>query len=239
MITLPGGLLVVVFVMYFAMHGVEIKHFLNMHSFIIVMVGSLAALLMSSPLESIKLMFKKVISLLRKDTSRSDIHETLMKIVSDKSYKSNNVHHPLIDYAQDLWEQGVERHLFEELLEQRLEEIKVGSEEPVNLLRNLAKYPPALGMMGTVMGMVSLFANLNGENKDGVGGDLALAMTATFYGLLMANLLFTPLSDRLFVKHLADQKLCEMIFNTLIFINRNEPATIIESIDGENDKKAS
>lgn len=238
MITLPGGFLVVLFIMYFATHGVEISHFLNFHSFVIVIVGSIAALLLSSPKNSIVVLTKSVMSLFGKDKPKEEIHKRLMSLIDNRLAKGDDKDHGLIKYAQDLWEQGVDAYLFEELLEQRLDEIKVGSEEPVTLLRNLAKYPPALGMMGTVMGMVSLFANLNGDNKDGVGGDLALAMTATFYGLILANLLFTPLSDRLHVQHLADQKVNDMVFNMLIFINRNEPATIIESIDGEYEKRA-
>lgn len=238
MITLPAGFILVGFILYFALHGVDVQNFLNFHSFVIVIVGSAAALLMSSPLGSILYMFKKIFALGKRIATRQQVHAYLMELVKDRNYEDKTVENALISYAKELWEQGVEQELFEELLEQKMEDLSTSSEEPVNILRNLAKYPPALGMMGTVMGMVSLFANLNGDNKDNVGSDLALAMTATFYGLMMANLLFTPLSDRLFVKHLAEQKLNEMVFNILIFINRNEPAAVIEGIEGNENKKA-
>lgn len=238
MITLPTGFGLVAFILYFALSDLELRNFINFHSFVIVFLGSFAALMLSSPLGSILYLFKKVLSLGSRISTKSEVHSYLLELVKDRTYENKKVKNPLISYAKDLWVQGVEQDLFEELLEQKFEDLRNSSEEPVNILKNLAKYPPALGMMGTVMGMVSLFANLSGDNKDQVGSDLALAMTATFYGLMLANLLFTPLSDRLFVKHLSEQKLNEMVFNILVFINRNEPATIIEGIEGESNQKA-
>lgn len=238
MLTLPGGIIISVLVLAYAMSGVELSHFLNFHSFVVVIVGTIAVLMLSSPAGSIVNLIKSLKTLLQKNTSSETLHKHLMKLIEDRSFKAQGHTHELIIYAQDLWEQGVEQHLFEELLEQRLDEMKMRSEAPVSLLKNLAKYPPALGMMGTVIGMVALFGNLNADNKNNIGANLALAMTATFYGLLLANMLITPLSDRLMVKHLEDVKRCEMIFNTLIFINRNEPKTIIEGIDTDYDKTA-
>ena len=234
MITLPIGLVIVAIVMYFATHGVELSHFLNFHSFVIVIVGTAAAVALSAPLETISGLIKATLKMGKSITPKKTITDTLYALVENRNTPVDVKIHPLINMAKDMWEQGIEQELFEELMEQRLEDMKAKSEEPVSLLRNLAKYPPALGMMGTVMGMVSLFANLNSDNKGNIGADLALAMTATFYGLLLANLFITPLSDRLFVQHLYEMKINEMVFNTLLFINRNEPLSVIENIDEEN-----
>jgi chemotaxis protein MotA len=233
MITLPFGFFVVGFVVYYALHGVELENFLNFHSFVIVIVGTVAALALSAPSGTLKRLVFNLIRLYRPIRNKDLITKTLHQLVENKNLKIQKDIHPLIDFAQDMWEQGLSKNLFEELLMQRLEELSIKSEEPVSTLKNLAKYPPALGMMGTVMGMVELFANLNADNKDMVGANLALAMTATFYGLFLANLFITPLSDRLFVQHLGDVKLNEYVFNAIIYINRNEPLAVIENCDGE------
>jgi chemotaxis protein MotA len=94
-------------------------------------------------------------------------------------------------------------------------------------MRNLSKYPPSLGMIGTVIGLVTLFSNLTPENQKNVGPSLALAMTATFYGLLLANGLLMPLADRLYVRHLAQVQLDEQVYRILILIHRNEAEAMI------------
>ncbi|MBC7662110.1 MAG: MotA/TolQ/ExbB proton channel family protein [Chitinophagaceae bacterium] len=93
--------------------------------------------------------------------------------------------------------------------------------------RNLAKYPPALGMTGTVMGLVSLFSILGDNNKTALGPALALAITATFFGLILSNCFVTPLADHLHIKHMQDEKVYTGVYQILILINRNEPARLI------------
>ena len=85
-----------------------------------------------------------------------------------------------------------------------------------------------LGMMGTAMGMVQLFAGLSSENKGNIGSDLALAMTATLYGLILANLFVSPLSDRLNNQKIRQQERLDLICRNLILINADEPLSIIK-----------
>jgi flagellar motor component MotA len=155
-----------------------------------------------------------------------------------KGNKGDNIRgkHELIDFYLDLIEQGLEKDMMKLLMAQRLEELDKVSEAPVVLLKNLAKYPPAMGMMGTCMGMVELFANLNAENKDSVGANLALAMTATFYGLLLSNIFLSPLADRLHHRHMMMSKRHENVFNILVLIINNEPASVIENCSLEKRK---
>ncbi|MCC6137386.1 MAG: MotA/TolQ/ExbB proton channel family protein, partial [Bdellovibrionaceae bacterium] len=87
--------------------------------------------------------------------------------------------------------------------------------------------PPALGMVGTVIGMVSLFQSLDG-NKQSIGPSLALAMTATFLGLVLANALVMPLADRLQLKHTQEKQHLTHIYQILLLIGQNEPQNLVE-----------
>jgi chemotaxis protein MotA len=227
MITLPLGALFMLGVIAYSMTGLDISHYLNYHSIVIVILGTFAVMVISNPSSSLKLLFKAVFSLLKKEKKSRSHHEELLKLAKDKA-TINNSQDPLILYAQQLWEQGLEKELVEHLLEQRYLELSMEKDEPVNILRNLSKYPPAMGMLGTVMGMVSLFATLSGDNKSQVGINLAIAMTATFYGLLLANTVITPLSDRLHVQSLEWKKRNEVTLNILLLINEEEPYEIIQ-----------
>lgn len=60
------------------------------------------------------------------------------------------------------------------------------------VLASLGDYAPAMGMIGTVIGLIQLLANMKDFEKLGPG--MAIALLTTFYGLMLANLLYLPLS---------------------------------------------
>ena len=62
---------------------------------------------------------------------------------------------------------------------------------------------PAFGMVGTLIGMVQMFANMTDPSK--LGPFMAVALLATLYGAAVANLFCLPIADKLHVK-LADEE---------------------------------
>jgi len=62
----------------------------------------------------------------------------------------------------------------------------------------LAKFPPAFGLMGAVMGMIGIMGGLGTSGSMGsVGPSLALALVGTLYGVALANLIILPLAENL------------------------------------------
>jgi chemotaxis protein MotA len=240
MITLPLGFLMVFAVLWYSFAGVNIQSFINLHSFVIVVAGTVAVTLINSTKINIVHLLKAVLKLASRDNSDHVVMESLILLAKGNRSEQVKNKHPLIDFLLELWEQGLDNQMIKVLLHQRLEDFLKQSETPVVILKNLSKYPPALGMMGTCMGMVELFSNLSGDNKDSVGANLALAMTATFYGLLLSNLFITPLADRLQHRHLMKSKQSEDVFNVLLMILKNEPVSVIEncSLEGKDNKAA-
>lgn len=234
MITLPLGFLGVVGILWYSLANVNLQSFLNLHSFVIVVAGTMAVMLINSSKINIIHLLKAIKTLAQREQADHSLKETLINVAKGTRGEPVKNKHPLIDYILELWEQGLDKGMIKMLLFQRLEDIDKQSESPVVMLKNLAKYPPALGMMGTCMGMVELFANLNADNKDSVGANLALAMTATFYGLVLSNLLVTPIADRLQHRHLMKSKQNEDIFNILLLIMNNEPVSVIENCSLES-----
>jgi chemotaxis protein MotA len=73
-------------------------------------------------------------------------------------------------------------------------------------VRSLAKYPPAFGLVGTVLGLVSLMrAVSDSANSQEIGIRMAVALVSTLYGLLMANLVLNPAGERM-GKYASDEK---------------------------------
>lgn len=70
----------------------------------------------------------------------------------------------------------------------------------------LGEFAPAFGMIGTVIGLIVIMANLS--DPDAIGPGIAVALITTLYGALFANLFFIPMSKKL--KFRSDQELLNM-----------------------------
>jgi chemotaxis protein MotA len=203
------------------------KVFMNEHSIVLVIFGTISILFLSTPL---RILIELVLSMKRAGgsmPSKATINRPLMQLIADREARVGKAH-PLIAHAQELWEAGVEGEVFLTLLSQKLDHLNSHSEHAVACLRNLAKYPPALGMIGTVIGMVGLFGSLSSDNKDSIGPNLANAMTATFFGLVLANGLIMPLADRLHIFHQASVQLNEHVYRVIMLIQRGYPEALLK-----------
>jgi chemotaxis protein MotA len=201
------------------------SRYLQSHSLIIVLLGTIAILFFSSPNVVLGSLFSSLRQLFEKDQDISKMRPELMALAKNRS-KSVGSKIDLVRYANELWEQGADSELFIVLLSQKKRELESKGLDAVQALKNLSKYPPALGMIGTVMGMVALFSALD-ENRDGIGGHLSMAMTATFLGLILTNGLISPLADRLQVRHVQEQRFLDSVYEILLLINRGEALSLI------------
>ncbi len=70
---------------------------------------------------------------------------------------------------------------------------------PVQVLHAMASHAPAFGMVGTLIGMVTMLYNLSG-NPTGIGPALAVSFLSTFYGVVSARMIYMPAAARLTLK---------------------------------------
>ncbi|MBY0316220.1 MAG: MotA/TolQ/ExbB proton channel family protein [Bdellovibrionales bacterium] len=224
--TLLIGFLLTSAVFVFSMGLENTSMYFNLHSFVLVAGGTATIFIFSNPWVTVKHLAKSLMQFWSSDDSFEQIRKELIQLAKNKN-KQIKVKNDLVNYAQDLWTQGVTQDLFVVLLSQRRKEIEQRSVDAIQSLKNLAKYPPALGMAGTVIGMVSLFSSLDGS-KQNIGPALALAMTATFLGLALANALIMPLSDHLQVRHIREKNDLVNLYQIILLINQNEASQLVE-----------
>jgi chemotaxis protein MotA len=63
------------------------------------------------------------------------------------------------------------------------------------ILRRAAEVAPAMGLIGTLVGLVNMLGSLN--NPESIGPAMAVALLTTLYGALLANVVFLPLASKL------------------------------------------
>jgi chemotaxis protein MotA len=91
---------------------------------------------------------------------------------------------------------GFTHSRIQEILEERIFQWLERKQKIANALRSLAKYPPAFGLVGTVLGLVSLMRAISdGASSTEAGFRMAVALVATLYGLLLANLVLNPAGE--------------------------------------------
>ena len=64
-----------------------------------------------------------------------------------------------------------------------------------NVLRKLGEFAPAMGLIGTLIGLVQMLGRLNDPST--IGPSMAVALLTTFYGAVLANMVFLPLAAKL------------------------------------------
>lgn len=65
----------------------------------------------------------------------------------------------------------------------------------VGVLRKAAEISPAMGLIGTLVGLVQMLGNLSDPST--IGPSMAVALLTTFYGAVLANMVFSPLAAKL------------------------------------------
>ncbi len=99
----------------------------------------------------------------------------------------------------------------------------------VELVLALATYAPALGMIGTVIGLVQMLQNMSDPNA--IGPAMAVALITTFYGAVLANLVFLPMAGKLKHRSKEEVNIMEMQLEGIVAIARGEnPRIILEKL---------
>ncbi len=220
----------------FTSSGVDIKFFINIVGLCIVIGGSLSAIFLSYSLKDVMRVFSVISSIfLRKSQSMNMLGENLMKfseICSKKGVPSGTKGkiHFFLDDCLVLINDGYSDKEMREMLEQRIMSTYDVEKYQMGLVRSMSKYPPAFGMIGTVVGLIALMANMGGADVDmaEIGGYMAIALTTTLYGLMIANFIFKPISDNLELGSKENLKTRQLILEAALLIKNGASLLVIQ-----------
>lgn len=81
------------------------------------------------------------------------------------------------------------------MLEAEIHETAKRHQRSVGVLRRAGEVAPAMGLIGTLVGLVQMLGNL--EDPSAIGPAMAVALLTTFYGAILANMVFNPLAVKL------------------------------------------
>jgi chemotaxis protein MotA len=111
-------------------------------------------------------------------------------------------------------------------------EVELGAREhfdtqAAKVYEGMGGYSPTIGIIGAVMGLIHVMANLSDPSK--LGSGIAVAFVATIYGVGLANLMFLPIANKLKSHVHARTQFYEMIVEGIVSISRGENPRNIET----------
>ena len=113
------------------------------------------------------------------------------------------------------------------MLRERIEYYDQSTEQ----LEVLAKYPPAFGMMGTIIGLIAVMKHMSAEQGiDHVGPSMAVALITTLYGIFIANYIIHPISDNLNSRSQKDIKVRRIIAEGILLLNKKEDPVYVREV---------
>ena len=121
---------------------------------------------------------------------------------------------------------GLEPQTIQEILQTEISSLEERHESGADILSVLGTFAPAMGMIGTVIGLVKMLKTM--DDPSTIGPAMAVALITTFYGAILANLVFIPLAGKLRTRSKEEILLREMILEGVLSISKGENPRIIE-----------
>lgn len=110
-------------------------------------------------------------------------------------------------------------------MESWADSIEVRHEQERSVYDKGAQIAPAFGMIGTLIGLINMLKNL--QDIASVGPNMAVALVTTFYGSILANVFFAPISNKLRVRHDEEYLCMQIVYEGVQAIQSGENPKLI------------
>lgn len=180
--------------------------YINLPGLAIVFVGTLAATFIAYPLKEVLRVFRVFGIVLRNEKSylHDDIEELVaiarlwfqgnLPAVEQKLETSTN---PFLRTGVQLIIDITPLDDIVSLLQWRISRLKARERAEAQIFRSMASFAPAFGMIGTLVGLINMMLILDDSEIARIGQYMGVALVTTFYGILLANLVFKPIALKL------------------------------------------
>ena len=217
--------------------GGDFSVFVNLAAMLIVIGGTLGATVTNfPPREILKILRESARTIAQRPPKAEAVLEQFM----DFAYRARRegilsleplilkINDPYLKKGLQLTVDGLEPEAIRSIMTTEIDNSYNRHAAGVELFNSMASYAPALGLIGTVIGLVHMLRSMNDPSS--IGPAMAVALITTFYGAVLANLVFLPLCGKL--KHRARQEnhIMEMQMAGVLCIARGENPRILREI---------
>ena len=234
--TLIGFLVAWVLMIYPMATGAGLSAFGDAASVQIVLGGSLMVLLMRSQLSDFITMWAQVfakIFIAKVDDPKELIEQIseLANIVRKDgmiALEGQDIANPFLAKGVSLLVDGTAPEVVTANLENDNDLMKARHDTAIQMWVSWADIAPAMGMIGTLIGLVGMLQNMS--DPKAIGPAMAVALLTTMYGAIVANVLANPVSEKLGARSEREQANNQLIKQALDEIQKGTNPRVISDI---------
>ena len=234
--TVIGIVLIMALLMGAMAMGVGVGAYIDIPSVLIVVGGSIGALMVSfkpSQMKSFTKIFMKAIK-----PGEEDIGELIKKLVefATKARQDgilaiesevNNEENEFLKKGLSMAIDGSEPDTIRELLEIEMEQTSTRHKINGSIFSQWAGLAGAMGMVGTLIGLVAMLLNM--ADPSAIGPSMAVALLTTMYGAIIGNVFGTPIYNILNIRNDEETKVKEMILSGIMSIQSGDAPRVLEA----------
>jgi chemotaxis protein MotA len=127
---------------------------------------------------------------------------------------------PFLHKALSMVVDGIPVEDVERILKRDISQMAYRHMQSAQILKRSAEVAPAMGLIGTLVGLVQMLGNL--EDPSTIGPAMAVALLTTFYGAVLANMVFNPLAGKLERNSMEEQMFKQIFLAGATSIGRQE-----------------
>ena len=240
-LTVLGLLLAVVAVVVGSiLKGAGVAALLSLAAFVIVLVGTAAAILVQTPEDTLRRALRMLPSILRPAPAGDQAAIDQLVEWSKTSRRGGllglepgieRVPDPFMRRGLQLVVDGTDPERLRRILEVELDAREDDELAAARVFESMGVYAPTLGIIGAVLGLMTVMQNL--EDPRLLGQGIAAAFTATVYGIGSANLFFLPAAAKLKAFTALEARRRVMIIEGLVAVAQGEnPRSIAARLQG-------
>lgn len=217
------------------LEGGHTRSLLQLTAFVIVMGGTLGAVMVQSPLKvfvhavklfqwlfippriSVQAMVEKIVGW--SNTARKEGLLGLESVIEQET-------DPFLQKGLQLLVDGGEPDTIRNILEVELDTKEHLDLQAAKVYEGMGGYAPTIGILGAVMGLIHVMNNLADPSK--LGSGIAVAFVATIYGVGLANMFFLPMANKLKSVIHDQTRFREMVIEGIVSISEGENPRNIE-----------
>ena len=213
--------------------GGSLKAFFDIPSVLIVVFGTIAVTFIMFPMSmvfgSIKIMLKAFFAkpsdpkeMIKTIVGLADIARKARLVALEKA----PVDDPFLKKGVLMAADGTEEETIRSVMEVEIAFMKQRHAMGQEIFNSMGTMSPAFGMIGTLIGLVNMLQNL--DDPTSIGPAMAVALLTTFYGAVLANVVFLPIAKKLEVRSAEEILFMEIAVEGILSIVRGENPRIIK-----------
>ncbi len=207
--------------------------FVDVASVLIVLGGTFFAVMFKTPMPAFLRHFKGIAKAFMPKPAKKDALITRMVELSDMARKNGlmaldnqDIPDPFFAKGLQMLVDGADETRMVKQMNEDIKAMKTRHNEVHEVLRGWVDIAPAMGMIGTLIGLVQMLGNM--EDPKAIGPAMAVALLTTLYGAFFANILFGPLLAKLETYSAEETLYRDMVIRGLRNIARGDSGRVVQ-----------